>query len=362
MANNQEFSPLNHSLTKSNDGTPTKTTTSETPADYKTTATTITTHADTENIYGSDHSCALKLSTSCLYCEFGPHFYLCAKSVQTNGTFVFGDVVHFPKFDEVIDDIPNETLWIFVGCEVHAQVVVLFFAEGRYYDGKTDKKLHLVMTSVQGFGETFYIYTNKFRVHFNDPEYFLSDEFMTHVNNGSKDFNEGQFDTELSQLHQSKFLIIGAFQLKQSKTKKTNNQNNNTLAPTSSMSDTVAARRAATEYKRKLREEEQTTKATDEENKQKRSKSPAAVGKSPAVVGKSPAVVSASKEVKNTTKRPYRKREQKQPAGPFILFSNEMRKSIIDANPKLTFTQIGVKLGEAWKALSAEQKVSQLLL
>eukprot|EP00005_Dracoamoeba_jomungandri_P003491 CAMPEP_0174256806 /NCGR_PEP_ID=MMETSP0439-20130205/6003_1 /TAXON_ID=0 /ORGANISM="Stereomyxa ramosa, Strain Chinc5" /LENGTH=131 /DNA_ID=CAMNT_0015339581 /DNA_START=384 /DNA_END=779 /DNA_ORIENTATION=- len=56
---------------------------------------------------------------------------------------------------------------------------------------------------------------------------------------------------------------------------------------------------------------------------------------------------------KRKTKDPN---EPKKPCSAFFQFSKEMRPKIKEENPDLSFGDLGRKVGEAWRALNAEDK------
>ncbi|KAI8088028.1 high mobility group box domain-containing protein [Gilbertella persicaria] len=73
------------------------------------------------------------------------------------------------------------------------------------------------------------------------------------------------------------------------------------------------------------------------------------------------------KETQKDTKRAVdkddkKKRSKKDPNAPkrglsaYMYFSQEQRQSVKDANPGVTFGQIGKLLGEKWKSMSDEEK------
>jgi ubiquitin len=48
--------------------------------------------------------------------------------------------------------------------------------------------------------------------------------------------------------------------------------------------------------------------------------------------------------------------KKKREPGPYMKFCKEMRPKVVKENPKLTFGEVGRKLGEMWRELSDEEK------
>jgi hypothetical protein len=48
--------------------------------------------------------------------------------------------------------------------------------------------------------------------------------------------------------------------------------------------------------------------------------------------------------------------KKKREPGPYMLFCKKMRPQVVTENPKLSFGEVGRKLGEMWRELSDEEK------
>lgn len=296
-----------------------------------------------------EHDCRRKLNACHVFAK-SHCIYLCVKSAQSDERFLFGDIVHFSKFDS--ED--REVLWVFVGGEIkYSQVdlVALYFVEQGYYANSDNSKLYLLMADAQAFREQVERRGSVFSQAPNDLEYFQSDHFTDLISEATLDFVDGQYETESNDLESKKFVIIGDIKLKGSKRKK----NAPNLASSPFLS-AVQSRQAAAEQKenRRLENEKEKEERNEKIRKEKKAEKK---GKADTIVVVTP------KQTKNPVKSKKVKLQLTDAKlSPYLAFCAEARNSIKMANPDISFGDLGKKLGQLWHSLTPKQKVLAIMI
>lgn len=70
----------------------------------------------------------------------------------------------------------------------------------------------------------------------------------------------------------------------------------------------------------------------------------------------SPKKASPTKVKKAKKEKAPKAKKEKQPAKGYMLFVKKNRDAVLKANPGIKFGDVGKKLGEMWRALSATEK------
>lgn len=271
--------------------------------------------------------------------------------------FVYGDIVRFKRFDDMINK--KEILWIFIGAKVlEDDIVAVYFMKQPYFVApEANKQLSLLLVSVLAFREQSDRRGNMFSEHNEDPEYFLSVEFIKNMLEHTRPFtDEGSYAEETSSLNEVKHCYIGQVDEsqddvapntstpiitdKKKKSSKDKSNNNNTSVITS-MSNTIKHRSAVLAQKKEqqqlatdklLREREEQLQNNKKQRKLKQT-------------------IKISEQVEKNHKN-----DNKKAAPAFILFCNDMRTEV---KKEMTFREKAALLGQLWRNLEPKQKVNK---
>lgn len=321
---------------------------------------------ETEQYWGVTNPCVQKLTGYSLFGKLFADVFVCVKSCQTGDRILFGDILHFPNYDSV----DEEVLWVFVGGKLKAsseiedtQYFALYFVEKKFYDNKYDNpELYLLLADTQAFREGADLYGSVCSEEEHDAEYFQLTAFVDLLYEDTLFFAEGQYETESSELETSKFKIIGDLKRKGSNTPAKANKKVKTVIESSPFTNAVKARQAAVQEKNKVAADKRATADAETLKKVSQRKNAGKKGKPTPMALVSPVEELVSPSVATYGKR---KRQPKKDSSekdtrprPFINFCVEQRKGIGKEKRGLTFAEITKELTTRWHNLSDAEKVT----